>query len=111
MAATLPLCGCNHRMLTCEVDRGKCLPVFLWYYFTMLEGFSQVVAASPGTIARNKTLSADLLKDITVPTPSLDAQLWFEALHTKAVMVDTGRSTLGYELDRLMPSLLHQAFG
>ena len=68
--------GCvgNHRMLTCEADRTRCLPMFLWYYFRTPEGFAQVVAASPGSIARNTTLSAELLPNITVPVPSLDAQ-------------------------------------
>ena len=105
--------GCvgNHRMLTCEVVRTRCLPTFLWYYFTTAEGLAQVVAASPGSIARNKTLSAELLSNITVPLPSLDAQHWFEALHTKTIAADTGRVSVGVELNRSIPALLHQVFG
>lgn len=105
--------GCvgNHRMLTCEVDRTRCDPMFLWYYFRTPEGLAQVVAASPGSIARNKTLSAELLPNITVPLPSLDAQQWFKSLHTKAIAVDAGRVSVGLELNRLIPALLHQAFG
>lgn len=105
--------GCvgNHRMLTCEVDLTRCDPTFLWYYFTTPEGLAQVVAASPGTIARNKTLSAELLPNITVPLPSLDAQHWFKSLHAKAIAVDADRASVGLQLNRLIPALLHQMFG
>lgn len=105
--------GCvgNHRMLTCEVDLTRCHPTFLWYYFTTPEGLAQVVGASPGTIARNKTLSAELLPNITVPLPSLDAQNWFNSLHTKAIGVDSDRASVGLNLNRLIPALLHQIFG
>jgi hypothetical protein len=36
--------GCvgNHRMLTCEADRTRCLPMFLWYYFRTPEGFGRL---------------------------------------------------------------------
>jgi hypothetical protein len=104
--------GCvgNHRMLTCEADRAKCLPMFLWYYFRTPEGLAQVVAASPGSIARNKTLSAELLPNISVPVPSLDAQEWFGALHTKARTVEVGRAEVDGTLNALIPSLLHSAF-
>jgi type I restriction enzyme S subunit len=77
----------NHRMLTCEPDRTVCNPNFLWYFFTMPEGFSKILEASPGSIARNKTLSAVQLPKITVPIPSLDAQHWFDCLQTKVVAV------------------------
>lgn len=105
--------GCvgNHRMLTCEVDRTRCDPMFLWYYFRTPEGLAQVVAASPGSIARNKTLSAELLPNITVPLPALDAQQWFKSLHEKTIAVDVGRDGVGLELNRLIPALLHQVFG
>ena len=70
-----------------------------------------MVAASPGSIARNKTLSAELLPNITVPLPTLDAQQWFKSLHEKAIAVDAGRAGVGLELNRLIPALLHQVFG
>lgn len=103
--------GCvgNHRMLTCEADRTRCLPIFLWYYFRTPEGLAQVVAASPGSIARNKTLSAELLAKIAVPVPSLDAQEWFAALHTKAHSVELGRADVDRALSGLVPSLLNHA--
>lgn len=105
--------GCvgNHRMLTCEADRGRLVPGFLWFYFTTEEGFAQVVAASPGTIARNKTLSAEELPNITVPVPSLDAQRWFDALQQKARAAREAQAAAAAELDHLVPALLAEAFG
>jgi type I restriction enzyme S subunit len=105
--------GCvgNHRMLTCEADRDRLVPGFLWFYFTTDEGFAQVVAASPGTIARNKTLSAEELPNITVPVPSLDAQRWFDALQQKARAAREAQAAAAAELDHLVPALLAEAFG
>lgn len=105
--------GCvgNHRMLTCQVDRSKALPMFVWYYFTTPVGFAQVVSASPGSIARNKTLSTDMLPNIEVPVPSLDAQLWFESLQTKSAEIGARQQDVASELDKLMPAMLHDAFG
>jgi hypothetical protein len=105
--------GCvgNHRMLTCEADRGRLVPGFLWFYFTTEEGFAQVVADSPGTIARNKTLSAEELPNITVPVPSLDAQRWFDALQQKARAAREAQAAAAAELDHLVPALLAEAFG
>ncbi|WP_211848399.1 restriction endonuclease subunit S domain-containing protein [Neoroseomonas eburnea] len=104
--------GCvgNHRMLTCEADRDRLVPGFLWFYFTTEEGFAQVVAASPGTIARNKTLSAEELPNITVPVPSLDAQQWFDALQQKARAAREAQAAAAAELDHLVPALLAEAF-
>lgn len=105
--------GCvgNHRMLTCQVDESRCLPIFLWYYFTTHEGLAQVTASSPGSIARNKTLSASLLGEMFVPVPTLNAQKWFEALHIKTIATDTSRTGFEREVDHLIPALLHNAFG
>jgi type I restriction enzyme S subunit len=104
--------GCvgNHRMLTCEADRDRLVPSFLWFYFTTEEGFAQVVAASPGTIARNKTLSVEELPNITVPVPSLDAQRWFDALQQKARAAREAQAAAAAELDHLVPALLAEAF-
>ena len=105
--------GCvgNHRMLTCEADRSRILPNFLWFYFTTPLGFAQVVAASPGSIARNKTLSAEDLPNITVPVPSLDAQAWFVALHGKVEAVRKIQAEVTSGLAQLTPALLEAAFG
>jgi len=104
--------GCvgNHRMLTCAADRDRLLPGFLFFYFTTREGFSQVEAASPGSIARNKTLSPQGLAAIEVPLPSLDAQQWFEALRLKADAVRSLNAATAQDAAAVMPAMLHQTF-
>ena len=61
--------GCigNHRMLTCACDPGLAEPEFLAHYFTTNEGMTKLVAASTGTVARNRTLTATALGRIKVP--------------------------------------------
>jgi type I restriction enzyme, S subunit len=100
----------NHRMLTCEPVRTVCNPNFLWYFFTTPEGFSQILEASPGSIARNKTLSAVQLPKITVPTPSLDAQHWFDSLQTKVATIRAIHSAAEQDAVKLLPALLDRAF-
>lgn len=104
--------GCvgNHRMLTCAADPARLLPGFLFFYFTTREGFSQIEAASPGSIARNKTLSPQGLAAIEVPLPSLDAQQWFEALRLKADAIRSLNATAADDAAALMPAMLHQTF-
>lgn len=104
--------GCvgNHRMLTCAADRDRLLPGFLFFYFTTREGFSQVEAASPGSIARNKTLSPQGLAAIEVPLPSLDSQQWFEALRLKADAIRSLNAAAADDAAALMPAMLHQIF-
>ncbi len=101
----------NHRMLTCEVDSRRASPDFLFYYFTTEEGFRQIVGASPGTMVRNKTLSTRLLPGITVPTPSLDTQHWFDQLQAKCAAARAAQRNSEFELSRLLPAMLHDAFG
>lgn len=68
--------GCvgNHRMLTCEPKAAFSRSRFLWYYFTTDEGFAKVYAASPGTAARNRTMTASALMAIDVPVPAISVQ-------------------------------------
>lgn len=101
----------NHRMLTCEVVRSKALPEFLAYYFQTDAGFHEIIRASPGTMARNKTLSTKLLPGITVPVPSLAAQHWFDRLQAKVRAARVAQAAATAELDALLPALLHDAFG
>lgn len=101
----------NHRMLTCEVDRRRATPEFLFYYFTTDEGFRKIVEASPGTMVRNKTLSTKLLPNITVPTPSLDAQVWFTDIQRKANEARLAQSEAVEQLRGLVPATLHEALG
>jgi hypothetical protein len=104
--------GCvgNHRILTCDADKTRATPNFLWYYFTTAKGFAKIIDASPGSIARNKTLSAVQLPAITVPVPSLDAQQWFDRLQAKAQAARAARAAASTDLDHLLPALLSRVF-
>lgn len=68
--------GCigNHRMLTCACDRTRVDPAYLAHYFTTSEGMAKLVAASTGTVARNRTLTATALGKIEVPVPPVAVQ-------------------------------------
>lgn len=101
----------SHRYLTCVVDTERTTPDFLWYFLQSDEGLGQVQAASPGSADRNRTLSQKKLAAISVPLPSLDAQLWFDALREKAGAVQVGQREVAAELGHLIPALMDQAFG
>ena len=68
--------GCigNHRMLTCACDETQVKPAYLAHYFKTPEGMSKLVGASTGTVARNRTLTATALGQMTVPVPPRDIQ-------------------------------------
>lgn len=105
--------GCvgNHRILTCRANPNIATPNFLYFYFQTPQGFAEIVVASPGSIARNKTLSTVELPKIEVPVPSIDAQQWFDAIQVKAAAARAAQAEASSELDQLLPSLLHQTFG
>ncbi len=100
----------NHRMLTCEVNRDLATPEFLMAYFRTAEGFSSVVGHSPGSIARNKTLSSKKLPTIEVPVPSLATQQWFDRLQSRARQIRTIRAQTAKDIDALIPAMLHEVF-
>lgn len=101
----------NHRMLTCEVNPELATPGFLLAYFRTPEGFASVVGNSPGTIARNKTLSSKKLPAIEVPVPPLETQRWFDRLQAKARRIQSIRAASARDADALIPALLHEVFG
>jgi restriction endonuclease S subunit len=103
-------CVGNHRMLTCQVDASHSTPHFLLYYFMTEEGFNKVLGASPGSIARNKTLSAQQLPRIEVPVPSLSAQLWFDHLQAKAALAQSRSAEAASELEHVLPAMLSKIF-
>lgn len=100
----------NHRMLTCEVNPDLATPGFLMAHFRTFEGFSSVVGHSPGTIARNKTLSSKKLPTILVPVPPLAAQQWFDKIETKARKVRAIRARTAQDVEALIPAMLHEIF-
>ena len=104
--------GCvgNHRMLTCQVDRALVTPTFLLAYFKTEEGFMQVAGHSPGSIARNKTLSSKKLPTIKVPIPPLERQRWFDRLWIQVYRMETVWECASRDMDVLLTALLHQTF-
>ena len=100
----------NHRMLTCEVNPKLATPGFLMAYFRTYEGFSSIVGHSPGTIARNKTLSSKKLPTIQVPTPPLETQKWFDRLRAKAQEARAIRANTAQDVEALIPAMLHEIF-
>ena len=104
--------GCvgNHRMLTCEVNRSLATSPFLLAYFKTEEGFMQVAGHSPGSIARNKTLSSKKLPTIKVPVPPLDRQRWFDRLQTQVHQMEAIRKNAGQDMDALLPAMLQGVF-
>lgn len=104
--------GCvgNHRMLTCEVNRALATPHSLLAYFRTEEGFMQVTGHSPGSIARNKTLSSKKLPTIKVPVPSLGRQHWFDGLQRQVGQVEMLRESAEQDVEALLPAVLDGVF-
>lgn len=100
----------NHRMLTCEVNPKLATPGFLMAYFRTYEGFSSIVGHSPGTIARNKTLSSKKLPTILVPTPPVETQKWFDRLRAKTQEAHAIRANTARDVESLIPAMLHEIF-
>lgn len=100
--------GCvgNHRMLTCEAVADKALSAYLGYYFTTEAGFAKVYAASPGTAARNRTLTTDSLMAITVPVPNIQAQRNFVALKSELIRLFKTRQEETSLSEAVVPALI-----
>lgn len=104
--------GCvgNHRMLTCEPNSAFSMPGFLWYYFTTDEGFAKIYAASPGTAARNRTMTAPALMAIEVPTPQLNVQRAFECLQAEVAALKAKHKAIRESNAALLPATLERVF-
>ncbi len=103
-------CVGNHRMLTCEANTKLALPSFLWYYFTTEDGFSKIYAASPGTAARNRTMTAPALMAIQVPTPSLSVQQTFVRLQAEVSALKAKHAAIRKANAALLPATLERIF-
>ncbi len=110
--ATSDFDGCvgNHRMLTCEPDCERVVPEFLFYFFQTATGFAAIEAGSPGSIARNKTLSPEHLVRIEIPIPSLAKQQWFRSLQVAAATTCNKIDDVSKDLAELVPALLSSLF-
>lgn len=104
--------GCvgNHRMLTCEANADIAVPGFLWYYFTTDEGFAKVYAASPGTAARNRTMTAPSLMAIDVPVPPLAVQRAFARLQADIASLKAKHAAIREANAALIPATLERVF-
>jgi type I restriction enzyme, S subunit len=104
--------GCvgNHRMLTCEANAEIAVSGFLWYYFTTEEGFAKIYAASPGTAARNRTITAPALMAIDVPLPPLAAQQTFCRLQAEVGALKAKHAAIRQSNTSLIPATLERLF-
>jgi type I restriction enzyme S subunit len=104
--------GCvgNHRMLACETKLDFAVPGFLWYYFTTADGFGKIYAASPGTAARNRTMTAPALMAVKVPIPSLSKQRSFNQLHADIAALKAKHTAIRAANAALLPATLERVF-
>jgi type I restriction enzyme S subunit len=104
--------GCvgNHRMLTCEARPDTAVPDFLWFYFTTEEGFAKIFAASPGTAARNRTMTAPALMAIEVPVPAIAAQQTFVRLQADVAALKAKHAAIRRANAALLPATLERIF-
>jgi type I restriction enzyme, S subunit len=101
----------SHRFLTCVPDPDRATADFLRFWFLSEEGMLALSQASPGGAGRNRTLGIKALEAIKVPVPSLDAQLWFDSLQSKARAAKAAQAEATAHLDQLLPAMLNEVFG
>lgn len=101
----------SHRFLTCVPDPDKATSEFLRFWFLGEEGMLALGQASPGGAGRNRTLGIKALEASKVPVPSLDSQLWFDSLQSKARAAKAAQAEATAHLDQLLPAMLNEAFG
>ncbi|MGO6742375.1 restriction endonuclease subunit S [Rhizobium ruizarguesonis] len=104
------MCVGNHRMLTCAVKPELADPSFLLHYFQTPEGFRKILDSSPGSIARNKTLSSKKLPLITVPLPDFALQTRFGRLRAHVEQIRAIRASTAQDTAALIPAILHEIF-
>ncbi len=100
----------SHRYLTCVPIDGLATAEFIWFYLQTHEGISKVQAASPGSADRNRTLGQSALEAITVPTPPVERQHWFNGIQTKIYEARAIRASTAQEAEALVPAMLHEIF-
>lgn len=100
----------SHRYITCLPNLELINPEFLFYYFTTQEGVAKLSSASPGTVARTRTLNTKLLHQIKIPVPDISLQSEFVDLLHKVNAIKEQHNETEKELTELMPALLDKAF-
>jgi type I restriction enzyme S subunit len=100
----------SHRYLTCVPTQGLATADFIWFYLQTSEGLGKVQSASPGSADRNRTLGQGALEAITVPTPPIGRQQWFDRLHAKTREARAIRANTAQDVEALIPAMLHDIF-
>ena len=100
----------SHRYLTCVPTQGLATAEFIWFYLQTSEGLGKVQSASPGSADRNRTLGQGALEAITVPTPPIGRQEWFDRLHAKAREARGIRASTAKDVEARIPAMLHEIF-
>ena len=100
----------SHRYLTCVPTTGVGTARFVCFYLLTAEGLHEVGAASPGSVDRNRTLSAKAFMQIPIPMPEYSKQLWFDSLCAEVDKVRCLQNQTEVELDSLPPAIISRAF-
>lgn len=100
----------SHRYLTCVPTEGLATADFIWFYLQTSEGLGKVQSASPGSADRNRTLGQGALEAITVPTPPIGQQQWFDRLQAKAREARTIRASTAQDVEALIPAMQYEIF-
>jgi type I restriction enzyme S subunit len=100
----------SHRFLTCLPKQNLATSTFLCFHFLTEKGLEQLLAASPGSAGRNRTLGIKALENLFVPLPPIEKQMWFTSLANKLQIMNPIHQQINTELNALLPSILDKAF-
>lgn len=94
-----------------EIDRGRISPAIVDVFFRDPETWQTLRDGSKGTNLRRRRINPDQFLMLKVPVPSKADRLLLDELIPKAKKATDLVAEASSELDQLLPSLLHQAFG
>jgi type I restriction enzyme S subunit len=100
----------SHRFITCRPKPNLATSRFLCFFFLTDEGLDLIGAASPGGAGRNRTLGLAALDAIRVPVPSIERQLWFDALQAEVAGLRRLQTETNSEWNALLPAVVDRAF-
>lgn len=100
----------SHRFMMHEVDPAQATAEFLCYHLLTERGLKRILAASPGSAGRNRTLGITKLHVIPVPVPAIGAQRRFSKLHALRDRLRRLQTETEAELAAFTPALFTKAF-
>ncbi|SED75770.1 type I restriction enzyme, S subunit [Streptomyces sp. 2231.1] len=101
----------SNRFLTyLPKDPGRVDVNFLRYYFLSAQGHPLILKASPGTMARNRTLGIKAFENLRIPLPDITTQRQIASRLDRAYEALRRMQQRGKEFDALYHSALNQAF-